>query len=113
SKIMGSDKILLLRLKQDEIGEDAVYLLGLITVYKLVQTMLARSQTQLTERKPFAVYCDEFSYFATPDFARFFTEGRKFGVLTTVAHQNRSQLDSVNRHASLAVPNKIAFRLSS
>src|SRR5512144_1281989 len=62
------------------------------------------------------IYCDEFQEFATPDFARLFTQTGKFKVMPTVAHQTRFgqfRIEDPNRGATLASGNKVFFTLSS
>jgi hypothetical protein len=64
-------------------------------------------------RTPFAIYCDEFQNFATPDFATLFTQTGKFNIMPAVAHQVRlGQLkpDDPNFGATLAAPIKVIFR---
>lgn len=44
-------------------------------------------------RRPFALYTDEFQNIATDSFATVLTEARKFGLCLTMAHQSLKQLD--------------------
>ncbi len=111
--IMENGKILLVRLPEGLLGEETVSLLGSIITGQILQAMLSRVRQNRQLRTPFALYCDEYQLFATEDFNRFFSEGRKFGIQTTVAHQWRGQLDSASREATSAVANRIVFRVSS
>jgi type IV secretory pathway TraG/TraD family ATPase VirD4 len=45
------------------------------------------------ERRPFALYVDEFQNTATEAFETVLTEARKFGLCLTMAHQSLKQLD--------------------
>lgn len=66
------------------------------------------------ERRPgVSIYVDEFSHFAIPDFAEIFSEGRKFGVKVTLAHQWRTQLPEYIREATKTARNKIVFQLGA
>ncbi len=110
--IMDEGKILLVSLTEGEIGAEAVTLLGSILIGQILQATLKRVKQERADRRPFALYCDEYYYFATPDFARFFREGRKMGIKTVVAHQWRSQLDKLSRDATLSVTNKVMFKIN-
>jgi hypothetical protein len=73
------------------------------------------SAQSVTRKTYFGVYCDEFQEFATPDFAKLFTQTGKFGVMPVVAHQTREQFnsrDDPNRGATAASLNKSFFTLS-
>jgi hypothetical protein len=111
--LMDRGQYLFVRLPEGVLGAEVVSLVGAILTEQLLLAALSRAEQAATTRRPFALYCDEFWYFATEDFARFFSEGRKFKVQTVVAHQFRHQLDPQIRHATLNVANKLAFRISS
>src|SRR5204862_2081582 len=57
-----------------------------------------------------SLYVDEFQHFATSDFSELFTEGRKFGVKVTVAHQYRNQLPSYLRDSTMTARTKVVFQ---
>jgi len=73
--------------------EEVVKLVGTVFVGQLLIAALDRYRLAPDERTPFALYCDEFQRFATPDFATIFNEARKYGIALTIAHQTRVQLD--------------------
>ena len=112
TEAMQSSKIILASLPEGRIGDEAVTLIGSLIVGQLLQATLARVDLTQSSRLPYSLYCDEYYYFATNDFARFFAEGRKFRVSTVVAHQGRYQLDNVSKQATLNVANRIVFRVS-
>ncbi len=64
------------------------------------------------QRPGFSLYVDEFQNFATPDFSEMFTEGRKFGVRVTVAHQYRSQLPPYLQASSMVARTKVCFQVN-
>jgi hypothetical protein len=112
SQAMENNKIILASLPVGKIGDEAVSLLGSLLVGQLLQATLARVEQPQAERSPVSLYCDEYYYFATSDFPRFFAEGRKFKVSTIIAHQGRYQLDTISKQATLNVANRIVFRVS-
>lgn len=90
--IIDGQKILLLRLPAG-MDEEVVKLVGTVFVGQLLVAALDRYRLAPAERTPFALYCDEFQRFATPDFATIFNEARKYGIALTIAHQTRVQFD--------------------
>ena len=61
--IMDSGKILLVRLPESELGEQAAGLLGSVILSRLFVATLARSSQPKEKRKPFFVLIDEFDRF--------------------------------------------------
>jgi hypothetical protein len=105
--------LLLVKLPFQQIGEETASLLGTLIVSQLTELVLLRANREREARTPLALYADEYHLFATPDFNKLFSEGRKFGVMTTVAHQHRSQLDRESRDTTANVPNKAIFRVKA
>jgi hypothetical protein len=68
------------------------------------------------ERPGFSLIVDEFQNFATEDYAKLFSQGRKFRVKQFLAHQYRGQLSDTtsdaNRDATLSAFTKIIFRVT-
>jgi len=112
AEAMEERQVILASLPEGRIGDEAVTLLGSLIIGQILQATLQRVNIPQSQRVPFSLYCDEYYYFATSDFPRFFAEGRKFRVSTVIAHQSRHQLDSMSKQATLNVANKIAFRVS-
>ena len=110
--IMEEGKALLVKLPEGQLGREVCSLIGMLVIGQILNYTLGRVAQVREDRKPFSLYCDEFQHFATPDFAQLFTEGRKFGIQTTVAHQARFQLDQTSKDVTASVANRIAFRVS-
>jgi hypothetical protein len=113
--IMNSGKILLVKLSRRL--EQPSNLIGSIIIAQLLNAAYARPANK---RKQFHLYADEFQNFATEDFATLLEEARKFGIATTIAHQNRGQLNSANsqletdlKDRSRSVGNMVVFKINS
>lgn len=108
--VMDERKILLVKL--DARLSSVTSLIGSVIVAQLLNAAYARGEIPLKKRKQFHIYADEFQRFATEDFATLLTEARKFGIGTTIAHQNRGQLDQQNRAATVNAANIVVFKIS-
>lgn len=91
NKILDEGKILICNLSEGKIGEDTAQVLGLMVLAKIHQAALRRAREEVTNRKPFYLYVDEFQNFATTSFTRILSGGRKFGLRLTLAEQSTSQ----------------------
>lgn len=111
AEIMDEGKIVLVKLAEGELGREGVTLIGSLILSQILQVMTRRVSQDRLLRRPFSLYCDEFHLLATDEFARFYAEGRKFGIQTVVAHQARYQLDRMSREATAAVVNRVCFRV--
>ncbi|TAK28804.1 MAG: hypothetical protein EPO21_21860 [Chloroflexota bacterium] len=107
---MDSGKIVLITLS--ERFETVRRLVGTAVISQIYRAALSRGDIQAGERTPFMLYVDEYDLFATADFARILKGGRKFGIATTFAHQERTILDAANRGASLQGGNIVVFRIT-
>jgi hypothetical protein len=112
-QIMEERKILLVKL--DPTLENASSLLGSILIALILRAAYVRPS-----QKQFNLYADEFQRFATVDCATLLEEARKYGIATTIAHQNRGQLDAGNKQLETnlkdrtrSVANLIAFKINS
>jgi len=105
--ILDNNKVFILNL--DRSG-NFIKFLGCLFLHGLQSTILYTSR----KSRPMAIYCDEFQLFITPDFQRFFNEGRKYKVSMCLAHQvhARESEEIVNCALSNAGA-KIAFRTGS
>jgi hypothetical protein len=67
-------------------------------------------------RPGFSLIVDEFQNFATEDYAKLFSQGRKFWVKQFLAHQYRGQLSEstsdANRDATLSAFTKVVFQVT-
>jgi hypothetical protein len=69
------------------------------------------ADTPEAKRPGYSLYIDEFQKFASSDTARLFTEGRKYKVRQTLAHQTRTQLTLKEvASATFTANTVIAFR---
>lgn len=113
SAAMRDKKIILLDLPA-HLPEDDKRFIGTIVISELLHATRSRQKLPQSERGQFCVFVDEFQNFATSrDFGILITEGRKFGIATTIAHQERfGQLsdDKKIQGATAVVANKIIFQ---
>ena len=85
-------------------------LFGALLMADIEMSFLSR---QPNERRPFAIYADEFQNIATESFDTVLGEARKFGICLTMAHQSLKQLD--DKLISLILGNaqtQVYFRVS-
>jgi hypothetical protein len=93
--------------------EDDARLIGTTMLALLSAAIFSFGDVDPAQRPGVSVYADEFQNFATPDFERLLTQGRKFGARVIIAHQHRSQLtDDKLREATLTVRTTVCFRVS-
>jgi hypothetical protein len=88
-EIMDSGGVLLVNLAKGRLAGSAD-LFGALLMADIETSFLTRSKDN---RRPFALYTDEFQNIATDSFATVLTEARKFGLCLTMAHQSLEQLD--------------------
>ena len=105
-------EIVLIKLPIKTVAQDA-RLVGTILLSQLYAAVFSFGDIPEAERPGVSLYVDEFQHFATPDFASLFTEGRKFGVRLTLAHQYRDQLPSFLQQSTLTARTKVCFRTTS
>ena len=108
-EIMDSGGILLVNLVKGRLGLSAD-LFGAMLMADIESSFLTR---EAGNRKPFALYADEFQNIATESFATVLTEARKFGLCLTMAHQSLKQID--DKRLALILGNsqtQIYFRVS-
>ncbi len=113
--IMDSGKILIVNLSKGLLGEDNSDILGSLLVTKIQLAAMSRSDIpDLSDRRPFYLYVDEFQNFATDSFATILSEARKYGLNLTVANQYISQMSDTVRDAVFGnVGTTISFRVSA
>jgi hypothetical protein len=115
TKIMDNRKILFVKLSIN-LSDDHKRIIGTILVSHLVHAVFQRDTVPEHERIHFCIFIDEFQNFAgSEDFAVLFTQGRKFAVATTIAHQERFGQFADNKAilgATDAAGNKIFFQLA-
>jgi hypothetical protein len=104
-------EVILVKLPVNTLGEDAK-LIGAILLTLLSAAIFSFDNVDPSERPGVSVFADEFQNFATPDFDRLFTQGRKYGAKVTVAHQNRNQLLADQRESTLTARTIICLRVT-
>lgn len=107
--IMDTGGILLVNLGKGRLAGNAD-LFGSLLMADIEMSFLTRKENQ---RRPFALYVDEFQNIATESFDTVLAEARKYGLCLTVAHQSLEQLD--DKLISLILGNaqtQIYFRIA-
>jgi len=99
--IMDKGGALLVNLAKGQIGEDSADLLGSLLVSTIGLAAFSRAGMPARDRRPFALFLDEFQSFTTLSIATMASELRKYGVSLTLAHQHLHQLEPEVRHAVL------------
>lgn len=113
-EIMDRQKILLVSLSKGLVGVENAQFLGLMLLQRLLITALERANVSPDQRPDFALYVDEFQNFATPLFSTILSEGRKYGLMATLANQYLTQLDAKVRSAIFGnVGTLVSFQLGS
>jgi hypothetical protein len=90
--------------------EEEVSLVGKLIVAQLSAAVFSFADMPPEQRPSVSIYVDEFPYFAVPDFAKIFSEGRKFGARVTIVHQYRTQIPEYLREATKTARNKVVFQ---
>lgn len=115
-QIIDRQKVLLVHLPKGLIGAETAQLMGCLILTSFWQAMAERTALAPSERHPFALYVDEVQDFASAPvpWDELFAQGRKYGCMVTVAHQNLSQLPRELREVILAnARSKAVFALGS
>lgn len=89
---LSRNRIILVNLSRGKLGYDACTLLGSMLLSLFESAVLARAHIAESERKPFYLYIDEFSMFASPGFVVLLSEGRKYGLGVTLAQQSLASM---------------------
>ena len=102
-------EMIFIKLPLKTVPEDAK-LIGTILVAQIHAALFSFVDLPENRRTGVSLYIDEFQNFSNPDIAELFTEGRKFGMRITVAHQFRGQLPAYLREATMTARTKVAFQ---
>lgn len=102
-------RIVFIKLPVKTVAQDA-RLIGTILIAQLSAAIFSFADIPEAQRPGLSLYVDEFQHFTTPDFSELFTEGRKFGVKVTVAHQYRNQLLTFLKDSTMTARTKICFQ---
>lgn len=103
-KVIANREVLFIKLPTTTMEKDAA-MLGMILMGQIEAAVFA-------EARPLSLYVDEFQTFATPDFEKLLSQGRKFGMKMTVAHQRRDQLSAELQKATLSARTTVVFRVT-
>jgi hypothetical protein len=112
--MMDDSRIFIANLSKGLLGEDKCNLLGALLVSQFQIAALSRTDTPLSERRPFTFVIDEYHNFTSESFAGILAEARKFGLHLTIAHQYLDQVPESTRAAVFGnVANMVAFQIGS
>jgi hypothetical protein len=112
--IMDSGKIFLAKLPEGLLGRENSYLLGTLIVSKFQQIAMSRQAKQITARRDYWLYIDEFANFITPSMAEILSGARKYRIGLTLAHHELHQLQRSPEVASAVMSHpytRIVFRV--
>ena len=90
-QVMDQGHVLLVKLDKGRL-KDSADLLGSLILAKLQLAVFSRSELPVWQRRPFALYVDEFQNFATASFGVLLSEARKYGLSLVLAHQTLAQI---------------------
>ncbi len=112
--IMDTGKIFLAKLPEGLLGRENSYLLGTLLVSKFQQIAMSRQAQQISARRDFWLYIDEFANFITPSMAEILSGARKYRIGLTLAHHELHQLQRNPEVASAVMTHpftRIVFRV--
>ncbi len=113
-RVMDEGKILLVNLAKGRIGQENAQFIGSLVLSGVLQAAFRRGELPASRRREFYLYIDEVQNYATPLLATMLSEGRKFGVILTIANQFLHQLDNGIREAVFGnVGSLVAFRVGT
>ena len=111
AKVVNQQKILICNLAKGKIGEDNSRLFGTTLLAKIQLAILARANLEISQRRDFYLYVDEFQNLATTSFVEMLSESRKYRLSLTIAEQSTQQQDQQLVATILAnVGSLISFR---
>ncbi|MBK8026938.1 MAG: type IV secretion system DNA-binding domain-containing protein [Chloroflexi bacterium] len=111
-QIMDEGKVFLVNLAKGRVGEQNALFIGSLILSGVMQAAFKRSALPPSRRRDFFIYVDEVQNFATPTLATMLSEGRKFGVVLTIANQYLHQLNAQILEAVFGnIGSIVAFRL--
>jgi hypothetical protein len=108
-KAIENKEIIFIRLPLKTLTQDS-RLIGTLLIAQIHQALFSFADLPEDKRPGFSLFLDEFEHFATSDFSEMFTEGRKFGVRLTLAHQYRHQLPEFLRASTMTARTIVCFQ---
>jgi hypothetical protein len=110
--MLDRSRVFIASLSKGKLGEDKANLLGALIMSQFHLAAMSRADLSEIHRKPFHLYVDEFSSFATDTLASMLSEARKYGLALVLGHQHTAQLKPHLREAVLGnVGTIISFRV--
>jgi hypothetical protein len=91
-RLMNEGRIFIANLAKGQLGDEPSRLLGGLIATGLQQAALSRASLPEAERRPFALYVDEFQNYVVASFATILSEARKYRLSLTLAHQTIGQI---------------------
>ena len=110
-KVITDKQIVFITLPTKTVAQDA-RLIGTILLAQIHNAIFSFANVPESQRPGVSLYADEFQHFATSDFAELLSEGRKFGMRVTMAHQYRNQLPSFLQASTMTARTKVCFQLT-
>lgn len=107
---MDQGKVVLVNLASGSIGSDHARFVGSVLVSLIYRAATSRSQVEEGERRAFILYLDEFQALQAATLAEILSEGRKYGLGSVLAHQERGQVGKELVHAVGNAAVKVYFR---
>jgi hypothetical protein len=104
-------QIVFIKLPLKTLGTSAE-LVGKLIVSQIHAALFSFADMPESQRPGFSLYIDEFANFSTQDIEELFTEGRKFGVRLTIAHQFTKQVPERMRDATETARSQVCFQLA-
>ncbi len=108
-KAIERKEIIFIRLPLKLVPEDA-RLIGTLLVAQIHAALFSFVNLPEHQRPGVSLNIDEFQNFVSKDIAELFTEGRKYGMRITVAHQFRGQLPKYLQEATMTARTKVVFQ---
>lgn len=108
-KAIENRELIFIKLPVTTMEQDA-RLIGTILMAQITAAIFSFVDTPPERRPGVSLYVDEFQNFVTPDVRRLITEGRKYGVRLTIAHQYLGQLPEYLQKPTMGVQTHIVFR---
>lgn len=113
-RMLQGGAILLANLAKGTLGDGPSRLLGGLIATGIQQAALGRVSLPEPERRYFYLYVDEFHNYAVSSFETILTEGRKYRLSLTLAHQLLAQLSPMMRDTIFGtVETIVAFNVSA
>jgi hypothetical protein len=113
-ELIRTGRNLIVNLSKGRLGADAANIVGGLVASAFAMTAYQRQDIQVTERKPYFLYIDEFHSFSTTAFADMLAELRKYGLGLIATTQHTSRLTKEVSDAVFGnVGTLVAFRLGA